>query len=151
MNKNKQTINMMKLIWAGNIFSKGVYTFIAYNTYQNKGLTLNTNFTKENLIFLVMGILTTFIGTVIARTLFGKTQIAKKIVNKLLTASHQKDTSSAIYGVYMMALGAIETTALFGLVGFIQSVNVVFYAIMMSITVIGWIAANPFIKKQQYV
>ncbi len=81
----------------------------------------------------------------------GKIPSFKKLAGKMVAASNQPDTASAILNIYLMGLGTIETVAIFGLVGFMQIPNVTFYVIMISITVIGWMAANPFIKKQQYV
>jgi len=149
--KNKQTMLMMKLIWAGNIFSKGVYTMIAYQGYIAKGTAPSNNWAMPIPFFLVVGIFSALIGIIICRSLMGKIPSLKKLANKLVNASNQSDTASGIFGVYLMGLGAIETAAIFGLVGFIQSANVAFYAIMMSVTVIGWMTANPFIKKQQYI
>jgi hypothetical protein len=148
---NKQTILRMKLMWIATIFSKVVYTIVAYNGYKENGNPLSNSWAMPVPVFLIMGILSALIGVIICRSLMGKIPALKNLANKLVNASNQKDTGSSILNAYLMGLGAIETAAVFGLVGFLPSTNVIFFAIMMSTTIIGWIAANPFSKKQQYV
>ncbi len=68
VNKNRQTILMMKLIWAGNIFSKGVYTMIAYKGYIAKGFAPSDSWAMPIPFFLIFGIFTTLTGIIILKT-----------------------------------------------------------------------------------
>jgi len=133
---------LFKLIWFGFPLSKLIYAYIAYSNHKE----INNSFQMLSLAFLLIGITTSCLSMLLSKKIYKKSFYENKIVTSFLSrqAATNEDTSmSAIFSLYTMLLGLAESAALFGLVQYIMTGNLIVAGILFAFCFIAWILNYP--------
>ena len=136
-----KAIIFFKLVWTASILTKFIYAYIAYDEYKTVP-HLSSEFYPQLIICLLMGIIAVLIGIYFSISAIKIDSKISKIVTKIFIKS-QIENNNNFFQVFTISLGLIETSALFGLVGFLLSYNLVFLIIMFGLSLAGWLFSYP--------
>lgn len=134
-------MTIAKLEWAVSIMSKLLYAYIAYNHYQSNP-QLSNEFTPQLYIFLFIGVTSVLIGVLISMSAFKTDRKITKIISQIFIRNPKEDDNKYLQ-MFTIGLGFLETAALFGLVGFLSLLNLVFIIIMFVLSLTGWVFSYP--------
>lgn len=127
-----------KLLWFGFPLSKLVYAYIAYMNIKE----INNSLEMINLLFMFIGIITCFTSIFFSKKIFQDNFSENKIL-KAFIGTKNADELSTKFALYTMMLGLAETSALFGLVQFIITGNLIAGAMMFGFCFIAWLFNYP--------
>ena len=107
---------LFKLIWFVYPLTKLVYAYIAYSSHTE----IDNSFQTLCLIFLLIGIASSCISMFLSKKIYKKSFYENKIVSTFLgnKASNREATT---FTLFTMLLGLAESTALFGLVQYLMT------------------------------
>lgn len=138
MEKNK----LMTLVWAGDFLSKPVYFFIAWQQYQS-GSVPDARTSLPGMIFLALGILDAIAGFLLVRDLSKSNPSFLPFYEKWVEKTPAADRTDPRFGQFAMAIGLMETTALFSLISYMVTGNAGNSLILAGIWFIFWILSRP--------
>ena len=135
---------LFKLIWFGFPLSKLVYAFIAYSSHKE----INNSFQTLCLIFLLIGITCSCISIFLSKKIFKKSFYENKIVVSFLSKQNT-DKDSAVFTLFTILLGLAESAALFGLVQYIMTGNLIVTGLLFAFCLIAWIFNFPSSQEEE--
>ncbi|MCK5199006.1 MAG: hypothetical protein KAR21_11680 [Spirochaetales bacterium] len=127
----------LKLFWMGTLFIKIIYAYIAFKdgTYTNQ---IHPNALNLEIIFLLIGVFSTFIAVWLFRNIRNNNKRILKIINRMKTEAEDKN-----FSVYVIILGLIETTSLYGMIGYMMVGDIKLIVSLFSIAILGWLLVYP--------
>lgn len=139
MLKNKK---IYQLVWFASLFTKTIYTFIAYNQYKINGSNSH-EIMIISILFLVLGIGDVIAGIYLIKNIFKKDSFIIPLFMRLYSRNNDSESEDPHFSVYTISLGLIETSALFGLAGYFYSGDIRIFLILLTISLVAWVFAKP--------
>lgn len=134
--------NLFKLIWFGFPLSKLVYAYIAYSSHKE----INNSFQMLSLLLLLIGIASSCISMFLSKKIYKKSFYENKIVSSFLgkpTPDNEDSLMSTAFTLFTMLLGLAESAALFGLIQYIMTGNLIVAGLLFAFCFIAWIFNFP--------
>ena len=127
-----------KLIWFCSPITKLVYIYLAYIMH----IQTNNTFKSLHFVFLCIGIVLTLFSIVLYRKVQNGT-ISKGVIGRLFLNAVSDDVLKKSFVIYFMILGYAEAAALFGLVQYVITGNLIVGIILFALCFVAWIFNFP--------
>jgi hypothetical protein len=123
----------LKLLWFIFPLTKLVYAYLAYSNRKE----VNNSFQMISIMMLIIGFVICMISILLSKIIYKKNFSENKIVKSFLGNSGT-DSSMATFTLFAMLLGLAESAALFGLVQFLLTGNLIVGIILFALCFVAW-------------
>lgn len=135
-----------KLFWVLFPVTKIVYGYLVYSFE----ISINNSFNIMSLTLLIIGIIDCLISIFLSKKIYKSSFYNGKFVKRLLLNRSNNNLQNHIYfkfNLFITLLGLTETAALFGLVQYLITGNLIVCGILFSFCIISWLFNYPSIKE----
>ena len=136
---------LWKLIWFGVPLTKVVYAFLAYSNRKE----IDNSFQMVSLLILIIGLITCTLSILLSRKIYQKSFYENKLVKSLIGSPRNMVGSDSIFVLFTMLIGLAETAAVFALVQFIITGNLLVGCILYVFSLIAWAFNYPSDMKEE--
>ncbi|MBB6480431.1 hypothetical protein [Spirochaeta isovalerica] len=137
---------LLTLIWIGDIFTKPIYLFIAWQQY-NAGLMEPEIIPMISYIFLGVGIAAAIGGILVIRELSKRDSALFSLYSRFYSQSPGGTGGDPLFGLYTVGLGLVETSSLFALVSYLSTGALRPSLIMVGVWFVAWFFSRPVISE----
>ncbi len=130
---------LWKLLWFGVPLTKVVYAFLAYSNRKE----IDNSFQMVSLLILIIGLITCTLSILLSRKIYQKSFYENKLVKSLIGSPRNMVGSDSIFVLFTMLIGLAETAAVFALVQFIITGNLLVSCILYIFSLIAWAFNYP--------
>ena len=130
---------LWKLLWFGVPLTKVVYAFLAYSNRKE----INNSFQMVSLLFLIIGLITCTLSILLSRKIYQKNFYENKLVKMLTGNLKYNNESFSVFYLFTMLLGLAETAALFAIVQYILTGNLIVGCILYACSLTAWAFNYP--------
>lgn len=138
---------MVLFVWMGSLLTKALYVFIATTRYHE---VYTKDFSMFLSVMILIGVACLAGSFFLTRALYSSQRLYEG--KRYTKTAHYTDSlfskhEATFFSTYVITQGLVETCALFGLTGFLQSGNVAYLSAMVGGSFIGWIFTYPRIDR----
>jgi len=131
-----------KIFWYVFPLTKLVYAYVAYSS----GEIVNNTFEIISLLLLFIGTIDCLLSIYLSKKIFKKGFFENKIFSILFgnhSSNNEPNSLIVQFNLFTVVLGLAETAALFGLVQYLITGNLIVISILFGLCIIAWLFNYP--------